>query len=116
MAYSEELERRLDEVVIGDGITKKHMFGGLSYLVNGNMSVGIVKDEMIVRTSPENEPELLKIKGVRPMDFTGRPMKGWLSAAPESFDTPEKLKVLVDAGVGFARSLPPKNKSAKSHT
>ncbi len=110
MAYNLILEKRLDELVYGNDITKKHMFGGLSYLVNGNMSVGIVKDEMIVRTSPENELELLKIKGVRPMDFTGRPMKGWLSVAPEAFDTKDKLQKLVDCGVGFAKSLPPKNK------
>ncbi|HEY5549687.1 MAG TPA: TfoX/Sxy family protein [Candidatus Saccharimonadales bacterium] len=110
MAYDTKLEERIDKLTAEWRLKKKNMFGGLSYLVNGNMSVGIVKNEMIIRTSPEKEVKMLEKAGIRPMDFTGRPIKGWLSAAPEAFDTDNKLEELIDCGITFAQSLPPKKK------
>lgn len=109
MAYDLDLESRIDEVIdaLGD-ITKKKMFGGVGYLLNGNMCFGIHKDELVVRTSKEKADELLKQDEVRPFDITGRPMKGWILVSQDILETDEELSAMLLEGSQFATTLPPK--------
>ena len=108
MAYNTELEKRIDASSLGWDPVKKNMFGGIGYMVQGNLAFGIHKDELIVRASEDTATELLKRPGIRLFDMTGRPMKNWLMAAPEAFRTDEQLLALLQTGYKFAKSLPPK--------
>ncbi len=109
MAYDEGLAERIRLHLGGQaGITEKPMFGGLSFLLDGNMSVGIVGEELCVRVGKDRHDELVAEPGARIMDFTGRPMKGWLFVAPEGFDSDADLAAWVGRGLEFAGSLPPK--------
>lgn len=84
------------------------MFGGIAFLVYGNMSVGIWKDALIVRTRPEEAAVQLQRPHVRPMDITGKPMKGWLLVEPERFVDDTDLLQWIEMGYAFAIALPPK--------
>jgi hypothetical protein len=107
MAYDEGLAQRIREQVAGQsGITEKKMFGGLSFLLNGNMACGVIKDELIVRVGPHSHA--VTQPHARPFDFTGRPMNGWVVVAPAGFESDPALHEWVEQGVTFARSLPPK--------
>ena len=89
-------------------LTEKKMFGGLAFLVGGNMSVGVNKGELLVRASPDEFAELCARPGARPMDFTGRPMKGWVSVSAEGFETDDQLAAWVDASLSYVLGLPAK--------
>lgn len=106
MAYNEELAKRLGKILepFEDKITEKNMFGGLCYLYNGKMSVGIVKDELCVRVIQDKYEETLKHPHARPMDFTGKPMKEFLYVSPEGFETEEALNEWVELGIEHAQS------------
>ena len=107
MAYDESLSKRISELVKGKkGFTHKEMFGGIAYLLNGNMCVGVHKDELIIRYDPKNE-EVPKHKHVRAFDITGRPMKGWALVSSEG-TTSNGLNKWFDVSFNFAKSLPPK--------
>ncbi len=109
MAYNSELENRIDNYAFNlDRITKKKMFGGLGYLLNGNMCFGIHKDFLILRTSPEKAEELLKLNQVRVFDITGRPMKGWLMVEQHLFSNDRKLNEFLNIGRTYALTLPEK--------
>ena len=84
MVYDLDLEDRIDYLTgrLGE-ITKKKMFGGIGYLINGNMCFGIHKEFLIVRTSLKKADDLLKSEYVTPFDITGKPMKGWLKVSPD---------------------------------
>lgn len=84
------------------------MFGGLGFMVHGNMACGILNDALMVRVGPERHDEALAKPHVYVFDMTGRPMKGWVVVSPEGLRTPEALKGWVDEGVSFATSLPEK--------
>jgi hypothetical protein len=106
MAYSLDLEQRIDESVGGLGLTKKKMFGGICYLLAGNMCIGIYKDYLIVRLgSAETAAPYLKQGHVRPMDITGRPMKGWVMVPPTGYGGEDPLSAWISRGVAFARNL-----------
>ena len=114
MAYSEELAQRVrDAVGPGVAIEEKKMFGGLCVLVNGNMACGVMDDEIMVRVGPDGYEEALALPHARVMDFTGRPMKGFISVDPEGIATDDGLADWVGRGVEFAGSLPPKEKKAE---
>lgn len=109
MAYDEGLAERIRELLAEvDAITEKPMFGGLSFLLDGKMSVGIVGEELCVRVGKERHDELVAEPGARIMDFTGKPMRGWLFVAPDALDDDEGLASWVERGVEFAGSLPAK--------
>lgn len=109
MAYDEKLADRVREVLKRRrGVTEKKMFGGLSFLVNGHMSCGIVGDDLMVRVGPDAYVGALKKKGVRPMDFTGRAMKGMIYVDRSGYGRSAGLKAWVEQGLSYARSLPPK--------
>jgi hypothetical protein len=106
MAYDEGLATRVREV-LGEqpGLAEKQMFGGLAFLVHGNMACGVRGDDLIVRVAAETamgEP------GVRPFDLTGRPMTGWLLVDANGHAQDEDLHRWVDRGLAHATSLPPK--------
>lgn len=109
MAFDEELAMRTREALGGVfGVTEIKMFGGLCFTVRGNMAVGVTGDDLMVRLSSEDGAEALERPGVRPMDFTGRPMKGFVFVNAEGLRTEPMLRSWVDKGAEFASSLPPK--------
>lgn len=107
MAFNEQLASAVRKELSGRrGLVEKRMFGGVAFLINGNMSIGIHKDDLIVRLSPEEAVEALKEPGARVFDITGRPMKGWLLIG--STGTEKSLGAWVQRGVAYASSLPEK--------
>ena len=109
MPYNTELEYRIDLLTdrLGD-ITKRKMFGGVGYLMNGNMCFGIHKEYLILRTSKEKAEDLIKEEYAEPFDITGKPMKGWVMVSPDYVETDVKLLEILELGINFVRSLPPK--------
>ena len=108
MAYDASLAKRIDELIKKKkAFTRKEMFGGIGYLLNGNMCVGIFKDDLIVRFDPKKSDELLKKKHVKPFDLTGRPMKGWLLVSPEGAKGGD-LDKWFGIALDFAKTIPAK--------
>jgi len=112
MAVDEKLASQVRSAIQGKGrIAEKKMFGGLTFMLNGNMCVGVNGDNggrLLVRIDPNRAPELLKRKGARPMDFTGRVMKGYLWVESEGTRTPKALREWVDESAAFVLTLKPK--------
>jgi TfoX/Sxy family transcriptional regulator of competence genes len=110
MAYDEELAARIRELTAGEsGVTEKAMFGGLSFLIDGNMSVAASgQGGLLVRVDPDESDALVEKPGVQLMEMGGRSMRGWLRVDAEAVRTTKQLAAWVERGVGFARSLPPK--------
>ena len=109
MAYDEALAARLHSALTGEpNVIEKKMFGGVTFMVNGNMACGIVGDELMVRVGPDNHEDALSRPHARPMDFTGRPMRGMVYVARPGFESRRELAAWVESGASFARSLPPK--------
>ena len=108
MAYNELLAKRIEELIKGKkSFTRKEMFGGTGYLLNGNMCVGVHKDELIIRYDPKLTEEINKTKNVRPFDITGRPMKGWSLVSGEGIKG-ALLNKWFELSVSFVKSLPKK--------
>jgi len=108
MAYNEELAERIRAEFGEVPYVEKKMFGGVGFLVHGNMACGIHKDNMIVRVGPDKHEKLLKKKHARVFDITGRPMKGWLMVEPDGYKTVKQVSAWVKDGIDFALTLPPK--------
>jgi len=111
MAYNEKLAERV-RAIVGDrpDLTERKMFGGIAFMLNGNMFCGITRDDLMVRVGPESFAEALASPGARPMDFTGRPMKGMAFVGPEAYATDEQLRGWVGQTLEYVRSLPAKKK------
>jgi len=108
MAYDLKLAERIRSQLDSIPFVEKKMFGGIGFLVNGNLACGVNKDNLIVRIDPEKQDALLKKPHTKPFDLTGKPMKGWLLVEADGFKTEKQLSVWVNEGVEFASSLPPK--------
>jgi hypothetical protein len=109
MAYDEGLATRVRTLIGGlPGLTEKKMFGGLAFLLEGNMACGVHGDELIVRLPVEDTDAALREPGTRIFDMSGRPMRGWLLVDTTGHGEDDELRRWVDRGIGFARSLPPK--------
>jgi TfoX/Sxy family transcriptional regulator of competence genes len=109
MAYDPELEARIDLAALHwPGLGKKKMFGGVGYLLNGNMAFGILKRSLVVRCGPEAQGRYLALPGVSVFDVTGRPMAGWLLVAADAIEADADLQRWLEAGMSFAASLEPK--------
>lgn len=109
MSYNLDLEDRIDRVTdrLGE-IANKKMFGGVGYLINGNMCFGIHKESLVLRTSPEKAEELMKSEYVTPFDISGKSMKGWVLVSPDVLETDDQLLDILKLGVSFAETLPKK--------
>jgi TfoX/Sxy family transcriptional regulator of competence genes len=110
VAYDEHLAERVRSLVGSEpGLTEKAMFGGLAFLLDGNMAVGVSgQGGLLVRADPDGSERLLASDGVRPMEMRGREMRGWLRVDDEAVRTKRQLERWIKVGVGFARTLPPK--------
>jgi TfoX/Sxy family transcriptional regulator of competence genes len=110
MAYNLKLAERIRAEVQGLPVIEKKMFGGVGYMLNGNMACGILNDDMIVRVPMEDYEKLLKRAHVKifTMKNGPRPMKGWLMVEPAGYKTTKQLSAWVKTGVEFASALPPK--------
>ena len=109
MAFDEGLAQRVRALLDGrSDVADKQMFGGIAFLIAGNMACGVSGDELIVRVDRQESEALLGEPGARRFDMTGRPMKGWLLVAPEATADDGDLERWVRRGEGFAASLPPK--------
>jgi hypothetical protein len=109
VAYDEGLAERV-RAVIGDDprLHEQKMFGGLAFMISGNMCVGIVGDDLMVRVGPDAYEDALARPHAREMDFTGRPMRGIVYVGAAGTRTRTALEAWVDRGLDFAGSLPPK--------
>lgn len=111
MAYDEGLAERLRALLDErPGVTEKAMFGGVAFLLDGKMFVGIVKDELMARVGPDAHEAALRQPHARTMDFTGRPMRGYVFVAPEGFAEDAALQRWVERAIEHVRTLPVKPK------
>ena len=109
MPYSEELAQRMrDELAARDGVSERKMFGGIAWMVNGNMAVGTLGEDMMVRLAPEDAEAALLEPHVGPMEFTGRKMRGFVTVDAAGLAEDGELASWIEAGAAFASSLPPK--------
>jgi len=109
MAYDEGLAQRVrEEIEELPGFDEKKMFGGICFLLNGNMACGVLNDDIIVRVGADNYEESLRLSYTREFDLTGRSMKGWVVVSSKGLESDEGLGQWLKKGVDFARSLPPK--------
>ena len=108
MAYDLKLAERIRSELDGVPFVEKKMFGGVGFLIGGNMACGVNKDDLIVRTDPERHGALLKKPHVKPFDLAGKPMKGWLLVEADGVKTARQLEAWIKEGFDFASTLPPK--------
>ena len=112
MSYDESLANRVRNNLKGKkGIAEKKLFGGVAFLLNGNMAVGVNKNDLIVRVDAEEHEQLVSQRHVRTFDLSGgRPMKGWLLVAPAGLKAEKDLKAWIQQGIDYAGSLPKKSR------
>jgi TfoX/Sxy family transcriptional regulator of competence genes len=111
MAYDEDLARRIRELVANEpGVTEKAMFGGLAFLIGGNMSVSASgQGGLLLRVDPDESDALLEEAHAHPFEMRGRSMQGWLRVDGDGLDDDGELERWVARGVAYARSLPAKS-------
>jgi hypothetical protein len=109
VAYDEQLADRVRDV-LGDrkGLSERKMFGGIGFMIDGNVACGVIEEDLIVRLDPDDAEKALEEDHVRIFDFTGRPMKGWIFVGPGATGSDEGLASWVEAGADHAATLPPK--------
>jgi TfoX/Sxy family transcriptional regulator of competence genes len=112
MAYDEELADRMRQLLVGEpDLTERKMFGGLAFLIGGNMAVAASgQGGMLVRVDPDESDTLIETTTARVMEMRGRPMRGWLRIDAEDVRTKRELKKWVDRGTTYTQSLPAKNR------
>jgi TfoX/Sxy family transcriptional regulator of competence genes len=110
MAYDEHLADRIRELVAGEAdLTEQKMFGGLAFLIGGNLAVAASgQGGVLVRVDPAESAALVATTSARPMEMRGRQMAGWLRVGPEDLRTNRQLATWVELGTSYARSLPAK--------
>ena len=109
MAYDERLAERVRKALARrKGLTERKMFGGIGFMLRGNLCCGVMKDELILRLGPEAAEEAMKKKGARAFDFTGRTMKSMLMVGPAGYRGAKALESWVRAAADFAGNLEPK--------
>ena len=109
MAYSEKLAERTRQILEHtEGVTERKMFGGIAFMLHGNMSCGVLGDELMLRLGPERTKKALKERNTREMDFTGKVIKSMLFVEPSGIRTKASLMKWVGRAIDFAAELPPK--------
>ena len=107
VAYDEGLAQRIHEALAeSDGLGETKMFGGLAFMLHGNMCVGVSGDDLMVRVGPDAYAEALAQPHAREMDFTGKPLRGFVYVDPLGLESDEDLEAWIERGARFARSLP----------
>jgi TfoX/Sxy family transcriptional regulator of competence genes len=114
MAYDAKLAERIRKALKGPGVTEKEMFGGIGFMVKGRMCVGVIGRDLMARVGDERHDEAVARPHARPMDFTGRPMRGFIYVAPEGVESDAQLKKWVEEARAFATSLPAKKAKKKA--
>ena len=110
MAYDEKLAKRVRQALARrSGLEERAMFGGLAFMLRGHMCCGLVQDKLMVRVDPNLYDQLLREPGAQPMDFTGRPMRGFLYITGAGISTPSALHTWVSKALDFAESRPAKS-------
>jgi TfoX/Sxy family transcriptional regulator of competence genes len=109
MAYDHALADRI-RAELGDhpALTDRQMFGGIGFMVGGNMAVGVIGDELMVRVGPDAHDDALARRGAREFDFSGRPSRGWIMVALDGIASDDDLGAWIRMGVAHAESLPAK--------
>lgn len=114
MAYDEQLVERIRGVLGDDiGFGEKKMFGGVCFLLHGNMVAGVATDDLMLRVGPDAWADALAQPHAREMDFTGRSMKGYVFVSPDGVAEDADLQAWIDRALAFVGSLPPKEKKPK---
>jgi TfoX/Sxy family transcriptional regulator of competence genes len=109
MAFSESLAARIrDALVRKKNIEEKKMFGGVGFLLNGNMLVGVWKYSLIARLGPDASDDALREPHVREFDITGKPMKGWVIVDPDGIEDDDQLAGWIERSMEFVKTLPKK--------
>jgi TfoX/Sxy family transcriptional regulator of competence genes len=111
MPYDERLAMRVREILIdAPNVEEKRMMGGLTFMVDRKMCVGILREDLMVRLAPEEYEEVLEKPGCRQMDFTGRPMKGFVFVGPEGTNGKRNLQFWIDRALTFNKKAKPSKK------
>ena len=114
VAFDEALADRIRETLAARAdLTERKMFGGIAFMVGGNMACGVIGDDLMVRLDRADAENALAESHVRPMDFTGKPMPGMIYVSHEGCSTTRAVKTWVDRALEFNATLPPKSKPAK---
>lgn len=109
MAYDTKLAQRVRSALKSSrSTTEREQFGGVAFLIRGNVACGIIGDDLLVRVGPDRHAEVMESKDARLFSLTGRPSKGWVLIRPAGLKSAASLKKWVQMGVDFAKSLPPK--------
>lgn len=109
MPYSEDLAERIRPLLAGrTGVREQKMFGGLCFMLNGNMALGVMGNELIVRVGKENFDHALSQPHARVFDMTGRPMRSFVHVIAEGIAGDEELAEWAGRGIAYAEALPPK--------
>jgi TfoX/Sxy family transcriptional regulator of competence genes len=109
MPYNEPLAQRMRILLAGQpGLTEKKMFGGVGFMLNGNLACGVHAQDLIVRVGPERYTPTLARPHTHPFDMTGRPMTGWVTVESSGYESDAALQDWVRQGIDFARTLPAK--------
>ncbi len=111
MAYDEGLAERVRRILAAQrGVVERQMFGGLAFMVHGHMCCGVNGDELMLRVGPAAYAEVLAMPHAREMDFTKRPMRGFVYVETAGFEEDEDLRTWIDLALNFALSLKPKSR------
>jgi len=109
MAYDLKLAARLRALLRSTrGVVEKEQFGGIGFMLRGNMACGVIGNDLLVRVGPEKHDQVIENKDVRPFALTGRPSRGWILVRPAGLKTSAGLRKWVRLGLDFAGSLPAK--------
>ncbi len=109
MAFNQSSAERIrKQMEKNSGFVEKKMFGGICFLLNGNMACGILNDDIIVRVGKEAYEECLASPHTRQFDITGKSMTGWVMVSPDGYQSDAQLKDWLQKGIDFAQTLPPK--------
>ena len=109
MSYDKGLAQRVRELLEEEpGFDERKMFGGLCFLLFGNMICGIIREDLIVRVGAEKYAQMLKMPHTKKFDLTGKALTGWVMVLSEALDSDEELNDWIQRGISFVRTLPPK--------
>lgn len=117
MGIDEQLAGRVRKTIPADvRFTESRMFGGLTFMLGGKMTCGISETDLMVRVGPQQYEQALREPGARPMDFTGRPLRGFVFVGPAGTRGDRALRAWIRKGREFVRSLPPEDRGKRSDT